>query len=202
MFYQFPSWIQFFSSTMFFPDQLFLLGIFLKRHNSNFSPSKTNANCQMLLRPSTLWIDEVAEEISVLSHTTLFLLSCPSPACVLLLLLLVCFPYLLHSRQVILDLHFQVTFGDKLWEVCSRSTDTVAFIAFLLNWIFLLCLFKGEKVILLDVTSCPSAEPMNWILHGIQLSFLLLPCIIFMKKDAEREQGPLCITMALNVIYY
>lgn len=51
----------------------------------------------------------------------LFFLCCPSPACVLLLLLLVCSPHLLHPRQVILDLYFQATFGDRLWEVCSRS---------------------------------------------------------------------------------
>lgn len=116
--------------------------------------------------------------------TVLFLLSCPSPACVLQLLLLVCFPYLLHSRQVILDLYFQVTFGDKLWVVCSRSTDTIAFTALSITLNFL-TLFKGEKVILLGMTSCPSAEPVNWILYATTFLFAAALCYLY-EKDAER----------------
>lgn len=142
----------------------------------------------MLLRPTPFWIYEVAKQISVLSHTVLFLLCCPSPACVLLLLLLVCFPYLLHSRQVILDLYFQVTFGDKLWVVCSRSPDTIAFIALSITLNFL-ALFKGEKVILLSMTSCPSAEPVSWVLHVTTFLFAAALCYLH-EKDAEREQGP------------
>ena len=71
----------------------------------------------------------------------------------------------------------------------------------LLHWIFLYCFLRGEKVILLSMASHPSAEPVNWILHATAFLFATALCYLS-EKDAEREQGPLCVTIALNVIWY
>lgn len=108
---------------------------------------------------------------------------------------------MLRSRQVTLDLYFQVMFCDKLCEVYSRSTDAIAFIALSVTPNFLILFFKGEKVILLGMASHPSAESVNWIWRATAFLSATALCYVS-EKDAEREQGPLCITIALNGIWY
>lgn len=110
-------------------NQLLLLWIFLKRLIPIFLQPKQMQTAKCFSGHLPCEYMKWPKRFLCYPHRVLCLLCCPSPACVLLLLLLVCFPYLLHSRQVTLDLYFQVTFGDRLWEVCSRSTDTIAFIA-------------------------------------------------------------------------
>lgn len=78
-----------------------------------------------------------------------------------------------------------------------KSSDTIAFIALSVTLNFLIWFLKGEKVILLGTTSCPLAEPVNWVLHAIAFLFATDFCYLS-GKDAEREQGRLCITIALN----
>lgn len=98
--------------------------------NSIYSAGKINAKCQLPSGPPTKWMYEVAQQISVVSHTVLFLLLYPSPPCCTALIIHCLLPLsALCSRQVILDLCFWVMLCDKLYEVCSRSTDTIASIA-------------------------------------------------------------------------
>lgn len=126
---------------------------------------------------------EAAQQISVVSHTVLFLLPYPSPACCTALIIHCLLPLsVLCSRQVILDLCFQVMLCDKLYEVCSRSTDTIASIALSLTLNFLFLFFKGEKVNLLGMTSCPSAELVNWILHAKAFLFATALCYLSEKR--------------------
>lgn len=51
------------------------------------------------------------------------------------------------------------------------------------------------------MTSRPSAEPVICILHATAFVFATAFCYLS-EKDAEMEQGPLCVTIALNVIWY
>jgi len=130
-----------------------------------------------------------------------FFLQYPSPACCAAVITHSLLPLsLLHSRQTVLGLYFQVTFCDKLYEVCSRSTDTIAFIALAVTLHFLILFIKGEKSHLLALNSHPSAEPVNWILHATAFTFAAAFCYLS-EKDAGKEQGPLCVTIVLKVIW-
>lgn len=127
----------------------------------------------------------MAKYISIVCHAILFLLQYPSPAGCTAVSTYCLLPLsALHSRQVILDLYFQVTFCDKLHEVCSRSTDTIAFIALSVTLNFLMLFFKGKIFILLGMIPRPSAEPVNWILHATAFLFATAFCYLS-EKDAE-----------------
>lgn len=91
--------------------------------------------------------------------------------------------------------HFVTSCGTVLQEYRHNCIHCFVYYT---GFSYSVCL-RGKKVILLGSTSCPSAEPVNWILHAATFLFAAALCYLS-EKDAEREQGPLCITVAQNVI--
>lgn len=129
IFYLFTSWSQLSFSTVFLSWSTICFKCFW-RHKSHFFYRQSE--CKV---PITLWntcltniwsgqIDFISIPCQIVSP------SVSSPACCTAVITHCLLPLsVLHSRQVILVLYFQVTLCDKRYEMYSRSTDTIAFIA-------------------------------------------------------------------------
>lgn len=175
----------------------FALNIFEEAY-SNFSTVKTDANCQMLLRPSTLWIYEVAKEISLLSPQSFVSPLLPFTS----LCTAVTAPCLLPLSAALKTSHPGFIFSSNIWWQAVGSVlqeyrhNCIHCSAYYTEFSYSVYLRGGK--------AHPSGYDSLSISWTCELGFAAFPFAAALcyprEKDAERDQGPLCISMALNVI--